>query len=322
MKVIKTSDKGINYLITVIKNKPRTITRAILWKIPHRGKQEDLRLKLGRYNKNDFLIEVLENKNPRSELTLDHEEFSNLLKFLEENYEPFKAGVSRYVPLDEEFSADNVEHLKAIFKDPDKQKVVSFITSNDILPEEILGFLELRKKQNAIKEFEDMLQEDTVEHNWQAWFKENSWVLGTDFVKVLDEREVDTDNIVDYLMQAYDGFLDIVELKRPEGDLRFWRKLLDHGNYIPSTSLVKAITQASKYIYEVEREANSVKFLERVDNVKAIKPRCLLIFGRSEDWNDDQKEAYRILNAQYHSLTILTYDQVLDRAKRIISAVN
>ena len=151
MKVIKTTERGINYLITVIKNKPRTITRAILWKIPHKSEQEDLRLKLGRYNKNDFLVEVLENKNPKSELTLDNEEFSNLLKFLGENYEPFKAGVSRYVPLDEEFSADNVEHLKAIFNDPDKQKVVSFITTNDILPEELVGFLELRKKQNAIK---------------------------------------------------------------------------------------------------------------------------------------------------------------------------
>ena len=163
-----------------------------------------------------------------------------------------------------------------------------------------------------------MLEEDKVEHDWQAWFKGNSWVLGTDFVRVLDEREVDTDNIVDYLMQAYDGFLDVVELKRPEGDLKYWRESLDHGNYIPSTSLVKAVTQASKYIYEVEREANSVKFLERVDNVKTIKPRCLLIFGRSEDWNDEQKEAYRILNSQYHNLTILTYDQVLDRAKRIV----
>lgn len=34
--------------------------------------------------------------------------------------------------------------------------------------------------------------------------------------------------------------------------------------------------------------------------------------------DDDQKEAYRILNTAYHNLTILTYDHVLDRAKRIL----
>ena len=100
--------------------------------------------------------------------------------------------------------------------------------------------------------------------------------------------------------------------------MRFWANGQDHGNYVPSSDLVKAVTQATKYIYEVEREANSVKFLERVDNVKTIQPRCILIFGRSDDWNEDQKEAYRILNSSYHNLTIMTYDHVLGRTKRIL----
>ena len=115
-----------------------------------------------------------------------------------------------------------------------------------------------------------------------------------------------------------DGFLDIIEIKRPDSKLKFWADTLDHGNYVPSSDLIKAITQATKYIYEVEREANSVKFLERVGNVKTIKPRCILIFGRSHDWIDTQKETYRILNASYHNLLIMTYDHVLSRAKRIL----
>ena len=43
-----------------------------------------------------------------------------------------------------------------------------------------------------------------------------------------------------------------------------------------------------------------------------------MIFGRSNDWNDEQKEAYRILNSSYHNLAIMTYDHVLRRAKRIL----
>jgi len=113
------------------------------------------------------------------------------------------------------------------------------------------------------------------------------------------------------------AFFDIIEIKRPEGSLRFWADGQDHGNWIPSADLTKAITQATRYIYEVEREANSVKFLERVRFVKTIKPRCVLIFGRSREWSDDQREAYRILNSSYHNLTIMTYDHVLERAKQI-----
>ena len=135
---------------------------------------------------------------------------------------------------------------------------------------------------------------------------------------MLDERDIDTENISDFLMEAYDGFVDIVEIKRPDGALKFWAEGKDHDNYVPHQDLVKAITQASKYIYEVEREANSVKFLERVGRVKTIKPRCILIFGRSSDWNDEQKESYRILNSNYHNLTIMTYDYILERAKRML----
>ena len=164
-----------------------------------------------------------------------------------------------------------------------------------------------------------MLEEDLTESRWQKWFEENEWVLGTEFVRILDERPIDVGHIADYLTQAYDGFLDLIEIKRPAGELKFWATALDHGNYVPHNDLVRAITQANRYILEVEREANSVKFLERVEGVKAIKPRCVLIFGRSDDWNAAQREAYRMLNASYHSLTILTFDHVCDRAKRILA---
>ena len=209
--------------------------------------------------------------------------------------------------------------MKAIFDNPDKQKVLDFIAKNNILPDDLIAGLQNQVRISAVQEFKTMIKQDLVEQKWQKWFKRNDWVLGSEFVRILDEREIDTANITDYLMQAYDGFLDIVEIKRPEGSLRFWADGQDHGNYVPSSGLTKAVMQATKYIYEVEREANSVKFLERVKNVKTIKPRCILIFGRSNDWNNEQKEASRILNSSYHNLTIMTYDHVLLRAKRILN---
>jgi hypothetical protein len=60
-----------------------------------------------------------------------------------------------------------------------------------------------------------------------------------------------------------------------------------------------------------------MKFADRV-GVRAIKPRCTLLFGRSHDWTEDERQAYRILNAGFHSLSILTYDHVLTRACRML----
>ncbi len=318
MTVIKRTEKGIEYLFGLLKEKVKTVTRVALWKIPHKSDKEDIALKIGRYNKTNFEPETLEVSNPKSELTLDNDEFQELLEFLSNNYEPFKQGIKKYIPLDEKFDQTSIEHLKAIFDNPDKQQLLDFIVSNNILPEELITGLQYQSRINAVREFETMLGQDLVEQKWQEWLQRNEWVLGSEFVRILDEREIDISNITDYLMQAYDGFLDIVEIKRPDGNLLFWANAQDHGNYVPSTDLIKAVTQATKYIYEVEREANSVKFLERVDNVKTIKPRCILIFGRSNDWNNEQKEAFRILNSSYHNMTIMTYDHVLLRAKKIL----
>jgi hypothetical protein len=52
--------------------------------------------------------------------------------------------------------------------------------------------------------------------------------------------------------------------------------------------------------------------------VRVAKPRGILIFGRSKGWNKEQCEAFRLLNASYHNLTIMTYDHVLERANRML----
>ncbi len=317
IQTVKSTKNGLEYLLAVLKIKARTITRVAFWKIPHDSNKEDICLKIGRYKINDFQLEQIENNSPKSELTLDNEEFESLLDFIKQNYEPFKQGFQQFIPIEEAFDKNNIEHIKALFNNPDKSKVVQYIARNDIFPDDLMIALQNQNRIKVVKELESMLDDDLTEHEWQKWFTDNSWILGTEFVRVLDERSVDVNNITDYLMEAYDGFLDIVELKRPGGNLKFWEDSLDHGNYVAHSDLIKAVTQSTKYIYEVERETNSVKFIERV-GIKAIKPRAVLVFGRSNGWNENQCEAYRLLNASFHNLTILTYDHVLARAKRIV----
>lgn len=311
----KVSDK----LIRVLRYKQSVVTRAFFWRILHNSGEADVRLKVGRYKKpKDWRHkDEPESLDPKSELTFDQEEFEALVTFIQENYEPFRQGFKAFIPVDRPFTSETAEQVKNLFDQPDRRKLIEFLASQNVVPDDVLSALEQNRRAAAVREFEAMLAGDRTEHSWQGWFEENSWVLGSDFVRVLDERRIDTKNISDFLMEAYDGFLDVVEIKRPEGDMKFWSSSKDHGNYVPSMDLVKAITQASRYIFEIENEANSVKFLERVGGVRTVKPRGVLIFGRSKGWDREQQEAYRILNDSYHNLTIMSYDHVLQRAKRI-----
>jgi hypothetical protein len=99
-----------------------------------------------------------------------------------------------------------------------------------------------------------------------------------------------------------------------------WGRRGLEGSTETDADLVKALTQASVYINEVEREINSQKFFARVGEVRTVKSRCVLVFGRSLGWNEEQRRSYRILNANYHNLSIMTYDHVLARAKRLLAS--
>jgi len=123
MQVIKSTKNGIDYLIGTLKDKARTVTRAFFWKIPHHTRGEDVSLKIGRYTKTFGQAETPECGSPKSELTLDNDEFKALLNFIEENYELFKQGAKRYLPIDQKFDPKSLAHLKAIFDNPDKNKV-------------------------------------------------------------------------------------------------------------------------------------------------------------------------------------------------------
>ena len=217
MRVVQKTKGGIDYLATVLREKASVVSRAVFWRVPHNSGEETLCLKLGRYKRNGFNPETLLVGDPKSELTLDDEELRNLLAFIGENYEPLRAGAHKYIQIDEAFDQKNVEHVKAIFQNPDKERLLQFIVANNIFPEQLVIDIQHQERIKAIHDFERLLESDALEAAWQKWFFANSWVLGTEFVRVLDERAIDTENVADYLVQAYDGFLDVVEIKRPGG---------------------------------------------------------------------------------------------------------
>ncbi|MGI9086852.1 MAG: Shedu anti-phage system protein SduA domain-containing protein [Chthoniobacterales bacterium] len=247
-------------LATVLLDKPTVITRAVFWSIPHDSGREDIALKIGRYKKPKKMFgrESPDIEEPRSELTLTDSELKALIEFVKERYEPFRQGTKAFIPLDSPYEKENASQIRALFSLPDKQKLVEFIASNDIIPKELSVLLEQARRGRAVITFAQMLEEDQREQDWQTWLEDNSWVLGSEFVRVLDERSIDPHNISDFLMEAYDGFLDVVEIKRPEGDLKFWASSIDHGNYFPSSDLTKAISQSNRYIFEIERELTAL----------------------------------------------------------------
>lgn len=311
--LILESQNGIPYAIPQrLSTKKQVYTQAILQKIPHdtEGKV-DICLKIGRYK----ISGGVETNNPKSELTLTFEEFKNLVAYIEKFYKPLELEVEKFIPVDSNDSKQLLVKFKSIVNSD--EEIATQLLESGLLSDNIYIAIDSIKKKQALDEFEEAINRNYAESFWQDWFERNKWILGSEYLAILDERKIDTSNIADYLTKAFDGFLDVVEIKKPNG-LRFWMESKDHDNYVPSADLIKAITQCQNYLYEVERESNSAKFLERTNGTKIIKPRCLLVYGRSNNWNEAQQRAFRILNSSFNQISIMTYDHLLARAKNVL----
>lgn len=170
----------VGRLARLLHRKAKVVTRAVFWKIPHDSGREDIRLKIGRYKRPDDPDdeEQLDVAEPKSELTLDDAEFKALVAFLQESYEPFRQGVRAFIPLDRPFEPATAQQIRALFSLPDRRELVRFILKNDVIPEDLARGLQFARRSRALKQFEAMLGEDRLESEWQAWFKQNCWILG------------------------------------------------------------------------------------------------------------------------------------------------
>lgn len=256
--------------------------------------------------------------------TLDFERILQLLSLFSEL--DLKAVINKTVVFDESFIGNAAEinrFLKLIASDSEGKEKISEVAKNYGLIK--IGDIDNVVQKKAAVELFDKILNDTAEFNkykaelgvgkdeevWQRFFSENSWILGSDFVEILDERRIDVDNITDYLLKSFDGFVDIVELKLPSAP--FWTT-----EFIPKSELTAATMQCNRYILQTERKINDLEFNKKIKNTPIVKPRISLIYGRSNSWGDDEKEAYRVLNSSYSNLNIISYDHLLERAKRLI----
>ena len=314
-KNVKLTSKGQEYVEPCeLKTGLRSSSRAVFFRNTHQTTGEKIvSLKIARYRKVNGTFYEKQDKS----ITLSCGEIDKLIEYIQEYYAPLNTGMSEFISVDKDAA-----ELFAKVRDlgiPDAE-VVKKLHESGILTENLSVAITAAERNRAVSEFEQAISSGYPESYWQDWFSRNKWVLGSEYLNILPERDIDVTDIADYLMRAIDGFLDVVEIKRP--DLPFWTRPDSHGNLCPSSQLTAAITQCLNYLYKIELQSNSVEFMERVEDTKTVKPQCMLVYGRSVDWDDNELKSLRILNAAYHQLQIITYDQLLMRAKLLLGIEN
>jgi hypothetical protein len=170
------------------------------------------------------------------------------------------------------------------------------------------------KNKQALSQLEQLMADTVNEDQFQNWIKTNTWVFGTEYIKRFDTRKIGIHSQADFIVESLDGFTDLVELKK--SDFKLFEKDASRNCYYPSKDLSQVMGQAIHYIKVMEDHR---AILKEGDDLEVLKPRVKVIIGRSATLVYDEKKALRLLNATLHGIEIITYDEILSRAKKIIS---
>jgi len=152
------------------------------------------------------------------------------------------------------------------------------------------------------------------ESAFQTLLAENPWMFGSEYSELLDRRKWTRDDNVDFMLRrTSDNYVELIEIKTPFKESLFIRDP-SHESYYPSSKLSPVLGQVMRYIGEVERSRDQILVKDKVD---PLKVRARIIVGR--DGNEEQQQALRTFNGHLHGIEIITYDQLMRIAGRVLN---
>ena len=179
--------------------------------------------------------------------------------------------------------------------------------------------LELEEKGNIV---EEIVKHENLtsyiagqpEKIFQNWIEQNLWVFGVEYTKKHDARKIALFSEGDLLMESLDGFLDLIELKRPKYGI--FQHDTSHDCYYSTSDLSKVIGQCLFYLQKLDDYKLN---LEKEHKVKILCPRIKIIAGRTNNFNSEQFNALRMLNSNLNHIQIISYDYLVSCGKKIIA---
>lgn len=206
-------------------------------------------------------------------------------------------------------SNSEVENLYASIKYNEYSKELDNLCEL-LKAEDSANLLDLVKQDSRFENYKAGQQEKV----FQNWIEKNLWVLGVDYICKHDVRQIGLGSEADIVMQTTDGYIDLIELKRPTAELLKYDE--SHKSYYPSVDLAKVIGQCVLYLKKLDDYRLQ---LEDENQFQVLKPRVKIIIGRSMNFKKQEKDALRLINSSLNHIQIMTYDYLYSCGENILN---
>ena len=201
---------------------------------------------------------------------------------------------------------------------------VEFVSDvSELRGAELLGMaVDLKRRQSVIGKLEHLVMASTTtEPELQRILEANWWLLGAEYVEMVDRRQLTLVDQFDLPLIRSDGVLHIVELKRAG----VHHMVIPHrSHYRVGDQVNEAVNQAANYLREVDelRDAIRSRF-----GIECRRAQATVLIGHPghnghEAVTLDQfREAVRTYNSHLSRIDVRTYEDLLASARHAALAL-
>jgi hypothetical protein len=164
----------------------------------------------------------------------------------------------------------------------------------------------------------------STETAMQRFIEASPWLLGLDYAAIRP-RASGPSGAMDFLLERFDGFHDLLELKSPQ-DAIIRAPDIDEGSRVPSpheyalsATVGQALAQALVYRDRLTRHAGAAMELYGLPQTR--DPRLIIVVGRADQLPEHRRRVLAELNKSLHRLEIVPYDVLARRADAALTNV-
>ncbi len=180
--------------------------------------------------------------------------------------------------------------------------------------------------KRLVDDFDREIRNGHEEAWWQKYFHSNILFFQNNYIHRLDKLNISVPGtqFPDFSVITADGYLDIIEIKKPSTDLL--KEDTSRHNFYWSTEISKAISQVENYIDNVERHCDSIKVNLKDEHgldIRIIRPRGIVVAGCSSQLLGNRKKSddFQRLNRGLKHIQIIQYDELSQNLKNTIMSI-
>ncbi len=205
--------------------------------------------------------------------------------------------------------------LEWIHEEPQAQSRLTQLSSDDQhRSQSLIAAINYGRYFRALTHFQQMVDEDLHEHEYQKFLQENYWLFGSEYSELLDARNLVVRQQLDFpLRRTADGYFELIEIKKPlDGNSGFYYDK-SHKTYYPGREVLQGTSQVLNYLASLETHRNDILVENKID---VTRVRGKLIIG--SDGCEKEKRARRLFNENSVSVEVISFDGLIQIGQRIL----